>query len=193
MVQIVKRLALAATLCVVTVAAALAAEVTVSWTHPVNFSDGTPLAIAQIASTRVERGTCNAGAFGTKQGEQTATGSATSVLFPSLSPGTYCFRAYTKATAAAGGLESIASNVASKVIPFPTPSPPVIVTVTTAVYDLKPNGKLGFVVGTVALGTECGQQITSQGQRKYHELSMADVELTHMPSSILIVGQCEPT
>lgn len=175
------------------IAAALSADVTVSWTHPVQFADGTPLALAQIASTRVERGTCSGTSFGTKQAEQTATGSGTSVVFLALSPGTYCFRAFTKATAAAGGLESNASNVASKVIPYPTPGPPVIVTVTTAVYDLKPNGKLGFLVGTVALDTECGEQITTQGQRRYHELSYADVKLAQMPSSVLIVGQCEAT
>ena len=173
--------------------AALAADVTVSWTHPVQFSDGSPLALNQIASTRVERGTCNGTAFGTKQAEITVTAPAAQGVFAALVPGTYCFRAYTKATSAAGGGESVASNVASKTVAFPDPGPPVIVTVTTAVYDLKPNGKLGFVVGTVPLGTECGQQITSQGQRKYHELSYADVNLTYMPNSLLIVGECEAT
>lgn len=180
-------------LCVVYAAAAFGADLTVSWTHPVQFADGSPLAMSQIASTRVERGTCNGTAFGTKQGEITVTAPAAQGVFAGLAPGTYCVRAYTKATSAAGGGESVASNVVSKVIDFPDPGPPVIVTVTTAVYDLKPNGKLGFVVGTVALGTECGQRITTQGQRQYHELSYADVNLSYMPDSLVIVGECEAT
>lgn len=74
------------------------------------------------------------------------------------------------------------------------PNPPTgLVATSTVAYDLKPNGKLGFPVGTLALGTAClPRVITAQGQRKYYEVSLADVDLDTMPASAIVVTECAP-
>jgi hypothetical protein len=142
---------------------ALAAGVTVSWTHPTQNTDGTALALANIASTRVEYGSCSGTAFGTKAGEAVVPAPATTTTFD-LAPGTYCFRAYSKTVAALGALESGPSGVASKVVPYSPPNPPVITVVNITAYEyIGPKGRnparLGKVVGTVPLGTACGQSM----------------------------------
>ncbi len=140
---------------------ALAAGVTVTWTHPTQNTDGSALALANIASTRVEHGSCSGTAFGTKAGEAVVPAPATTTTFD-LAPGTHCFRAYTKTVAALGALESGPSGVASKVVPFPPPNPPTITVVNITAYEyIAPRGwrsaKLGKIVGSVPLGTACGQ------------------------------------
>lgn len=134
----------------------LAANVTVSWTHPTRFVDNSTLALSQIASTRVEFGSCSGAAFGTKAGEVTVPAPATSTTINGLAPGTHCFRAYTRTTAAAGNQESGPSGVVTKSIAFPAPTPPEIVTVET-VARLWLNGRPSLVAGRIALGTPCGE------------------------------------
>jgi len=56
-----------------------AGTATVSWTHPTTYTDGSALALTDISQTRIEYGTCAGTAFGTKAGEQIATGTATTV------------------------------------------------------------------------------------------------------------------
>ena len=102
----------------------LAANVTVSWTHPTQFTDGSALALNQIASTRVEYGSCAGTAFGTVAGQVTVPAPATTTTISGFAPGTHCFRAYTRTTVAAGNQESGPSGMATKVIPFPPPNPP---------------------------------------------------------------------
>jgi hypothetical protein len=113
-------------------AAAMAGTANVSWTNPTQFEDGTALAPADIASTTVEYGSCTGTAFGTKAGQQVATGSASTLVISNLAPATYCFRAATTVVAAKGGGTSTFSNVASKVVPFSNPKPPTLLDVIIA-------------------------------------------------------------
>lgn len=134
---------------------AFAGTATVTWTNPTARTDGTALPASQIGSTRVEWGTCSGSAFGTTQGNQSATGAVTSTIISDLIPGTYCFRA---ATVDAAGVQSGWSNIASKVVPVAPPNPPVIVTVMTTAYIFKitQRGLLRLVQsGTVPLGVAC--------------------------------------
>lgn len=103
---------------------AFAAVLTVTWTNATQNTDGTAIPATgpgSIANTRVEYGTCNGTAFGTKVGEVVVAGSATTTPTPNLAPGTYCGRAIHINTY---GEESAPSNVATKTINAPVPRPP---------------------------------------------------------------------
>lgn len=168
---------------------AMAADVSVNWTHPSQFTDGTSLSVSQIASSRVEYGSCAGAAFGVKAGERVVP-APTATTTITLPPGTYCFRAYTLTTAAAGAQESGPSGVASKVVPFPPPNPPVLTVINVVAYEIQlhpvQGPRLGRNVGTVPLGTECGAQITTG----YYEVPLDAVTLSRMPKSAVVVAQC---
>jgi hypothetical protein len=101
---------------------AQAADSVVSWTNATQYEDGTPLG-TNLKGTRVEVGTCVAGAFGVKSGELFATAPAATVTFTGQGFGQWCFRAFSQTQS---GLESVASNVATKTIAEPKPKAPVI-------------------------------------------------------------------
>jgi hypothetical protein len=151
------------------------------------------LSVSQIASTRVEWGSCSGTAFGVKIAEAVVPAPATSYTVTGLSPGTYCLRAYTRATVAAGGLESVPTAAVQKVIPFPPPNPPVFVTVTIAtVYEVLAHPiegvRLGRNVGTVPRGTPCGDETIVYGD--YHVVDLSAVDLTRTPKSSVVVARC---
>lgn len=174
--------------------AAMAANVEVNWTHPTAFTDGTPLSVGQIASTRVEYGSCAGTAFGVKAGEVVVNAPATQASIP-LAPGTHCFRAYTKTTAAAGGLESVATNVAQKVVPYSPPNPPVLTVINVVAYEIQMHPvqgpRLAREVGRVPLGTACGEEpIVYLADGTYYEVPLDQVELYRMPKSAVVVAKC---
>lgn len=173
---------------------ASAATVELSWTHPTSFVDGTPLAIGQIDSTRIEVGTCSApSVFGTKQGEKVVAAPAASTTL-TVNPGTWCYRAYSKATAAAGGGESVASGVVTGAVPWPNPNPPVLSTTVRTVYEIIPDrwdgARLGRAVGTAPVGTQCtGEGISTQKGIVY-EVPLDAVTLDKMPKSAVVATYC---
>jgi hypothetical protein len=112
--------------------AAFAGTANITWINPTQYDDNTTLAPADIASTTVEYGTCSGSAFGTKAGQVVVTGSLTAATVENLTPGAWCFRAFTTVVAAKGGGRSAASNVASKTVPFPNPKPPSLLDVIIA-------------------------------------------------------------
>lgn len=164
-----------------------AATANVSWTHPTQFVDGSALALGQIASTRIEYGSCSGTAFGTRAGDVTVPAPATSTTISGLAPGTHCFRAFTRTTAAAGNQESAPSGVASKVIPFPAPGAPTIVTIETTAR-LWLNGKPSLVAGRVPLGTTCGT--VQKGQ--WAKVDRDDVKLNWIGKLVrgTVVAKC---
>lgn len=163
-----------------------AADATVSWTNPTQNTNGSTIPATgpgSLTGTRVEYGSCLGAAFGTKAGEVTVTAPATSVTITGLADGsTYCFRAFSRNT---GGNESAASNVAAKIIPMPTPNPPVLSSTVTVAWDLK-NGMPYRVVGTLPLGTVCGSKVW----RSYYEVPRASVTLSRQPRSTRLVTKC---
>jgi hypothetical protein len=166
-----------------------AADVQVNWTYPSLNADGSALTLANIASTRVEHGSCSGSAFGVKAGEVVVLAPAATTTF-TLAPGTHCFRAYTRTVAAVGGLESGPSGVVSKVVPFSPPNPPVITVVNIVAYEIQQHpvygARLGRMVGTVPLGTACGVKVTGN----YYEVPLDRVNLSKMPKSAIVVAAC---
>lgn len=161
---------------------AMAAQVETVVVHPTTFVDGSALSRSQIASTRIEYGTCSGTAFGTKQGEQSFAGppstaqSTYNVTVPN--PGqTYCLRAYTRATAAAGGLESAATNVVNVAVSFPAPSPGTILSVTQVARVFVPGkAKIGAVAAKIERGTECGAFVHEDKNGRWYEIDKADTK-----------------
>jgi len=141
--------------------AATAGTLTPSWTNPVTYTDGSALAAADITQTRVEYGSCNGTAFGTKAGEVKTTGAATTGPAITVAPGTYCLRAYTTAK----GVESAASSVATATVAQPAPNPPVLKTVEVTAYKMRQavDGFSFVAIGTVPLGTECNAALNADG------------------------------
>jgi hypothetical protein len=108
---------------------AAAADLTITWQHPTELVDATPIPASgagAITQTRIEYGTCTGTgpdyAFGTKRGEVVALYPAATATVTGLAAGArYCFRGYTKTT-----VESGPSNVVAKWVPATAPKPPVI-------------------------------------------------------------------
>lgn len=113
---------------------AFAGTANVTWINPTQYDDNTTLAPADIASTTIEFGTCSGSSFGTKAGQVVVTGAATVATVENLTPGAWCFRAFTTVVAAKGGGRSAVSNVASKTVPFPNPKPPSLLDVIIAFF-----------------------------------------------------------
>lgn len=134
-----------------------AAEVRITCTPPTQNTDGTP--ITASLSYRAYWGTS---ATSLTTGMPLAgPGCSGPVVVPDPAAGTsvtYHFAV----TATANGMESAKSNIATKVVstPLPTPKPPILVTVGGLVYQASPDWtrfawKLGAQVGTIGAGIQC--------------------------------------
>jgi hypothetical protein len=136
---------------------AYANTATVTWTHPTQRVDSTPLALADIKETQVDWAKCTASnTFPTTvDGTKAVAAPATTTSIGPLAYGTWCFRAR---TADLAGRVSGNSNVVWKQYVAP-PNPPVITTVAGLVWELKlhpvDGPYLARVVGTVAAGKPC--------------------------------------
>ncbi len=168
-------------------APAVAATLTVSWTNPVTNTDGSAIPASgagSLTGTRAQYGTCSGTAFGTMIAEQVVAAPATSASWSSVGPGTYCARGFARNTY---GAESVASNVASRVIPVPVPEPPVVTIATTAwEVRVKPGGIRLVEAGTIALGTLCEAQ--ASGDLWF--VAAADVVLRASYKGGALVARC---
>ena len=181
---IMAALAFAIILALFGISRANAADVTLTWTHPTAFTDGTPLTPAMLANTRIEFGSCAGAAFGTKTGEVNLAPSFLTTTITGLAPGTWCFRAYSKTTALYGGLESAPTGVVSKVIPFPAPNPPVLAVpliagmLQTPVYSVASTGKMSTFVGFADVGAQCnGPVLFTYRSKSFREVPRTAVKL----------------
>ena len=105
---------------------ALAATVNLTWTLPNTNTDGTPLAVGDLATTTIEYGSCSGAAFGTKVGQIVVSAPLGATTSPNLTPGVWCFRAMVTTTPAKGSVSSSFSNIKSATVPPATPSPPTL-------------------------------------------------------------------
>ena len=163
--------------------AAMADDVTVSWTQPITNTNGSVIpatGAGSIQSNRVAWGSCVGSAFGTQIGAQVIP-AATSYTVPSLAPATYCFRVTAVNTY---GNESLTSNVASRVVPAPTPNPPVVTTAViagmlqTPVYSITSAGGLSTLVGFADVGKGCsGPVLLTYRGAKFRQVARADVKM----------------
>ena len=170
---------------------AFAADVAVTWTQPATNTDGSAIPATgpgSIASNRVEWGTCNGAAFGTKVGERVVSPAATTATVTGLGPATWCFRAYATNTYAQ---ESAASNAAQRVVNPPVPNPPVVTQATIA--RLWRHG-VQREVGRVALNVPCGTLKLDGRWADWYTVPREAVTLNkygrRLPADIAIVAKC---
>lgn len=175
-----------------------AATVTVTGTNPTNNIDTSAIpatGAGSLVTLRIEYGTCSApNVFGTKVGEVPRTAGAPGASFSqtlNLQPGTTCVRAFVNNTF---GVESDASNVTSKVVDPPKPSPPQLTTVAAQVYDVLPNERTftfdrGRQIGTTKLGMACDE--TRNTDNDFYALERPSrVALVRAPRSTALVARC---
>jgi hypothetical protein len=163
---------------------ALAADINISWVNPTANTDGSAIpssGAGSLSGTRVEWGSCSGTAFGTALGERIVAAPATSTVVTGLSPATYCARAFARNTY---GVESLASNVASRVVSAPVPQPPTIVAIAVVaglshapVYSITGAGKLSTLMGFVPVGKACSSTavLTYRGTT-FYEVARSDVQ-----------------
>ena len=175
---------------------ARAATVTVNWTPPTTNTDGSAIAgtgAGSLTNYRIEYGTCNGTAFGVKAGEITRAAPASTATL-NLQPGTSCVRVFAANTY---GSESVASNVATKVVDPPTPNPPQLTTIAAQVYDVLPNERTfafdrGRLVGTTRLGMACDEERTT-GADFYALERPSKAIIVKTPRSAALVARCGST
>lgn len=109
---------------------AFAAGVHATWNLPTQNTDTSPLAVADMASTTLQYGTCNGTAFGAALGAVNVLSPLAAADIPALAPGAYCFRAFVTTIPTKGGVVSAFSNVAQATVPFPTPGAPSNLAIT---------------------------------------------------------------
>ena len=98
----------------------MAGDVTVGWTPPTQYQDGSPLPANEIQNYIIYWGTDGV----TYPNQQTVAGDQTSLLLTDLAPGTYYLVARTVAT---NGISSANSNQVSKqVLTDSPPNAPII-------------------------------------------------------------------
>lgn len=132
-----------------------AATVTVSWTNPVRYVDGTALPASDITSTTIVWGASATAMTSSK----VVAGAATSTTID-LAPGTWIVSARTTAK----GTDSALAATVQHIIVQPAPNPPTGLTVVAVVAGLNmspafkvlaDNSRSSVVAGFVKVGTPC--------------------------------------
>lgn len=176
---------------------ALGASATLTWTHPIQNTDGSSIPSTgngSIAQTRVEWGTCSGtGGFGTKESEVIVLYPENTVTINNFVGGeTVCFRAFSKNTY---GVESNASAVVVKTFDAPKPRPPVLSSVITVAYEVTLDRRLRLrlarQVGTVELGSPCMDSPMDTNKGVYYPIDFAYVNFIRQPKSSIVVTRCE--
>ena len=164
-------------LLIVIAPAVMAADATITWTHPTRNVDGSSIpatGAGSIAATRMQVGTCSGTAFGTLLNEILITGQGTTATFTGLSAGsTVCFRGFSRNTY---GQESAVSNIVSRVIPAPVPQPPVLSSTINVAVTIDSSYRIKLA-GTIPIGTECAGKSKKAGGVVFHPVEAKHVSL----------------
>jgi hypothetical protein len=169
-----------------------AADATLTWTHPTQRVDNTPITLADIRETQLDWGVCGVGNTfpATPAGTKAVPAPGTTTVVTGLAYGTWCFRARSVDT---GGLVSDNTGTVWKQFIAP-PKPPVLSATITVAYEINMNSwgeiKLGARVGTVEQGAPCVDNPIMTNKGEYFEIDRANVVLSKEPKSSIIVTQC---
>jgi hypothetical protein len=174
------------------------ASAVLTWTPPTQNTDGS--ALTNLASYKIYHAATSSGVATATP--TTVTAPATTYTVTGLAAGTRHFGI--KAVNAAG-IESDMSNLASKAIVLASaatsatvtistkPNPPTIVAVETVAKVLTRWG-LGLKVGTVALGTPCGELKRDTRRADWHVVEASAVQFNKrgqkLPADAVIVAKC---
>lgn len=167
---------------------------TVTWTHPTQYVDNTPIPAGGIAATEIQYGKCNATRTGLLATPSPVTVSvpfpATTRVISGLTTAEWCFAARTTQPI---GSPSDWTGYVWKLVDI-KPKPPVLSATITLAYDTWTFGGkvyLGRNVGTVPLGTPCLEgAVVPTATRSYYEIPASAVTLTRTPNRGKLVTQC---
>lgn len=181
-------------LAVVGARASQAADATVEWNHPTQYTDNTTIPAGVLTATEIRYGICNA----TRTGFLASPAPVTvSVPYPTatrtisgLGNGSWCFQAR---SLAGPSNPSDWTGYAFKDIVL-VPKPPVLNSTITVAYETwRFLGKtyLGRSVGTIALGLPCEPgAVVSTATATYYAIDPAAVTYTRQPRPGPVVTQC---
>lgn len=179
---------------VLTCSLAKAADATLTWTHPTQRVDNTPIALSEIKETQIDWGLCTTGNVfpATPVGTKSVPAPATTTVVTGLAYGTWCFRARTVDTL---NEASANSGTVWKQWLAP-PKPPVLSPTITVAYEFNMNGwgeiKLGKAIGTIKEGATCVDNPIQTNKGEYYEIDLANVELYgKQPKSSMVLTKCE--
>jgi hypothetical protein len=169
------------------------ADGVVSWTHPTQYTDNTPIPAGGLSGTEIQYGKCNATRTGLLATPAPVTVSvpfpATTRTITGLTNAEWCFAA--RSTQPVGS-PSDWTGFAWKLIDL-QPKPPVLSsTITTAYETWKFLGKtyLGRSVGSIPLGVECGAAVVQTSTAVYHEIPSSAVTFNKTPRPGPLVTRC---
>lgn len=157
------------------------ADGTLTWAHPTQYVDNTPIPAGGLSGTEIRYGRCNA----TRNGLLATPAPVTvSVPFPAttrtitgLSNGEWCYQA--RSTQPVGSPSDWTGHVWGLI--DLKPKPPVLSsTITTAYETWQFGGKvyLGRSIGTAPIGTECQAAVVQSFGLTYYEIPATAVTLT---------------
>jgi hypothetical protein len=168
-------------------------QTVLSWTAPVQNTDGT--ALTDLAGFRVYRG---ASADALAQLQQVTGAASLTYTATGLPVGTNYFAVTAYSTA---GVESLFSAVGSKIATasasvsdsktLKIPRAPVLTVQTPVAYDVQQKGirfVLGREIGSVPVGTSCERDFELKGG--YYRVKREDVDINRRPRSSVIVAHC---
>jgi hypothetical protein len=162
-------------------AGAKADDATVTWTHPTQYVDNSPIPAGGISATEIQYGKCNA----TRTGLLATPAPVTvSVPFPTttrtitgLTTAEWCFAA--RSLQPVGSPSDWTAQV-WKLIDI-KPKPPVLSSTITIAYETWTFGGkvyLGRSIGTAPIGTECQAAIVQSFGVTYYQIPATAVTLT---------------
>lgn len=159
-------IALTSALLMVAPRVSLAGEANLSWTHPTQYEDNTPIPAGTLTATEIRYGICNSTRTGLQSTPAPVTVSvpqpANTHVITGLANGAWCFAARSMiGTTASNWTQYVSKDVVN------TPKPPTGLTVAgagVAYTILKREDRLVLLpVGTVAPGTACDAEQSVNG------------------------------
>ena len=172
-----------------------AATAELAWSAVTKRVDGTAVTSAQLKEYRVYYGVCAVGdTLPASPAVVAFAPTATTGVIPNLAYGKWCF-AMSVVDNSVDQNESARTGIITRTWLAP-PEAPVFTVANKIAYEVLPHPiegtRLGRAVGTVPLGTACGNDpVVSTMRGDYHEVALDAVTLSKRPKSAVIVAQCK--
>jgi hypothetical protein len=155
-----------------------AADATLTWTNPTQYTDGSAIAPGALTQTSILYGKCNAGSNGLLATPAPVTvpvpQPATTKVITGLGAGSWCFAARAETAAEQSDFTAYVSKT---IILKPAPPTGLTVTVLTAFMAVRQDDRYVMVpVGTVPAGTACDSNngVIADG-KSYYAVPFAQV------------------
>jgi len=169
-----------------------AADATLSWVNPTQYTDGSPIPAGVLASTGIEYGLCDAtgAAIAGTPSTASAAAPATTTVVSGLGNGSWCFHA--KAVTVSGSYSTWSAMATKTIVLTPAAPTGLTVAVRTAFMAVRENDSYAMIpVGTVSGGTSCDSNngVISSGIA-YFAVPSASVTWYGATKPTVVLAQC---